>query len=143
MPSDTNITSGEQGAEEVQEYLASLRARFHNAQARKQKRPRGQYKRYLDTLRSQTKLAFIELPRDLFNHVALVSCQTSFDQNAEKLEINPRQFSVYEHINKQRLLVNWDHPDIDAQFDAWVLSNTPMPKSVISAAAREGDKAAA
>jgi len=134
-----DTTPGEMGADEVQEYLASLRTRFHNARERKQKRPRGQYKRFLDMLRSNTKIALLPLPKEYFGHTTLASCQTSFDQNAEKLEINPRQYSVYEHVDKQRLLVNWEHPDVDAQFDAWVLANTPLPKNVVAAATREAD----
>jgi hypothetical protein len=131
--------TGTQGEAEVEAYLASLRTRFYNAQIRKAKRPRGQYKKYLDLLRGNHAIAFIELPLDLFGNASVNSCQMSFDQNAEKMELDVRSYSVYEHIDKSRLLVNWNHPQVEEQFNAWVLKNTPMPTSKIASKTSEAD----
>jgi hypothetical protein len=144
MPATTTDTSGiaggEQGLDEAQQYLANFRTRFQNAKARKPKRPRGHFKRVLDALRGNTELAIYMLEKQYFGHQSMVSLQQSFDDNAEKLGLNVEQYSVYEHIDKQRLLVDWEHPDVEAQFDAWVLAHTRVPAKVLSALGTELDK---
>lgn len=144
MPATTGtsdeIVGGEAGLEEAQQYMSNFRNRFNAAKQRKPKRPRGHFKRVLDALRGNAELAIYMLEKEYFGHQTLVSLQQSFDQNAEKLGLNVEQYSVYEHIDKQRLLVDWDHPDVESQFDAWVLKHTRVPAKVLSALGNEIDR---
>lgn len=132
--------TGEMGADEIQAWIDAKRAQFFGAKVRKSKRPRGQYEKFLRVLVNTPQLAFVELPQYIFNHASLSSCQQSFDTNASKIGLNVESFSVYEHdSNKQRLLVNWDHPHVGDQFDKWILSHSPVPTSVVGKQARSVD----
>lgn len=138
--------------EEAEAFLAECKHRLHASRTKRgEAGARGRYGRALDTLIKDVTEAFIVLPT-VFHKTTFSNTQMRFDQVCEERNLDANRYRMYEHIDGTWLLIDWEYlppnnstPDLETQFEAWVLDHSAPAKqdvSKITNAAIKLDKAA-
>lgn len=123
--------------EEAEAFLAECRARLHASRTKSAVGARGRYGRALDKLMSAGNQAFIVLDA-VFHKTTFTNTQARFDQVCQDRNLDPSRYRLYQHINDEWLLIDWgfvpqndDTPDLETQFEAYVMEHSPSDKNTV------------